>query len=199
AGLMTLPGGGPPLWVGYILVDDVDAYAQRLTEAGGVVHHPPDDIPGVGRFAMVADPQGAVFVLFKGLPSLAPAPAGPGPGLVGWRELVAVDGEAALAFYAGLFGWTPTERFDMGPMGPYQLFATGGGDAVGGVMTKPPGVPAPFWSYYFEVDGVQAAIKRLQAGGGTVINGPHQVPGDAWVAQAIDPQGAMFSLTSRQA
>src|ERR1700731_5084121 len=69
-GLMPIPKdaqGMRPCWSGYVAVDDVDAYAQRVTAAGGTVQRPPTDIPGVGRFAVVADPQGAVFLLFKGM------------------------------------------------------------------------------------------------------------------------------------
>lgn len=204
AGLMALPkeacdAGAKPGWIGYVGVDDVDAYVGRVTKAGGKVHVPPTDIPDIGRFAMVADPQGVVFSLFKGLQDMAPAAADPAkPGIVGWHELLASDGERAFGFYSDLFGWTKDEAIDMGAMGRYQLFAAGG-PAIGGMMTKPPGVPAAFWTYYFQVDGIGRAMERLKAEGGTVINGPMQVPGGSWIVQGLDPQGAMFSLVSSQA
>src|SRR4051794_10115106 len=93
AGLMTLPqeacdAGAKPGWMGYVAVDDVDDHAARFTEAGGAVHRAPADIPGVGRFAVVADPQGAVIVLFKGNGTSPPASAKT-PGYPGWRELYA--------------------------------------------------------------------------------------------------------------
>ena len=204
AGLMTLPkeacdAGAKPGWTGYIGVDDVDAYAGRVTKAGGAVHVPPTDIPNVGRFAMVADPQGAVFCLFKGtseMPQSAPDPNK--PGQVGWHELMAVDGGKAFEFYAGLFGWTKDEAIDMGAMGRYQLFAAGG-PAIGGMMNKMAEMPVPFWSYYFQVDRVGAALERLKSAGGKVINGPMEVPGGSWIVQGFDPQGAMFSLVSPKA
>ena len=112
--------------------------------------------------------------------------------------MLAVDGEKAFGFYAELFGWTKAEAIDMGDMGRYQLFAAGGAP-IGGMMTKPAAVPAPFWTYYFQVDGVGAAVERLKAGGGTVINGPMEVPGGSWIVQGLDPQGAMFSLVSANA
>jgi predicted enzyme related to lactoylglutathione lyase len=56
-----------------------------------------------------------------------------------------------------------------------------------------------FWNYYFQVDGIGPAMERLKAGGGTVINGPMEVPGGNWIVQGLDPQGAMFSLLSAQA
>jgi predicted enzyme related to lactoylglutathione lyase len=204
AGLMTLPkeacdAGARPGWLGYVGVDDVDAYAGRVTKAGGKIHVPPTDIPNIGRFAVVADPQGVTFNLFKPSADMSRPAADPAkPGIVGWHELLAVDGEKAFAFYADLFGWTKAEAIDMGVMGRYQLFAAGGAP-IGGMMTKPAGVPAPFWTYYFQVDGIGAAMERLKAGGGTVINGPMQVPGGSWIVQGLDPQNAMFSLVSPQA
>jgi len=87
---------------------------------------------------------------------------------------------------------------DMGAMGVYQIFAAGGAP-IGGMMTKPPSVPVSFWNYYFQVDGIGLAMERLKTGGGTVINGPMEVPGGSWIVQGLDPQGAMFSLVSTQA
>ena len=204
AGMMTLPkeardAGAGPGWMGYVAVDDVDADAARVAKAGGTVHRAPADIPGVGRFAVVSDPQQAVFVLFKGLPGMSapPAPANM-PGYPGWRELYAVDGAAAFEFYSGLLGWTKADAMDMGPMGVYQMFAVGG-ETIGGMITKPPNIPAPFWTYYFQVEGIAAAAARIKTGGGTVINGPMQVPGGSWILQALDPQGALFALVSPNA
>ena len=140
-GVMDLPDaaremGAGPGWIGYIAVDDVDGRAAMLAKAGGKIHRSPEDIPEVGRFAVVADPQGAVFVLFKSLLN-QPVPSAPlgTPGHGGWRELHAADWESAFAFYSGLFGWNKGEAMDMGPMGVYQLFARGA-EPIGGMMTK---------------------------------------------------------------
>ena len=186
--------GARPGWMGYIGVADVDAFAAKVKAAGGQVHRAPQDIPQVGRFAVVADPHGAAFMLFKGASDTPPPRAAGGtPGHVGWNELHAGDGAAAFAFYAGLFGWTKDQAVDMGPMGVYQLFAAGG-PAIGGIMTKMPETPAPHWLYYFNVEAADAAIARIQAGGGRLLNGPMQVPGGSWIAQCMDPQGAMFAI-----
>ena len=183
-------------WIGYIAVADVDAMAARVTEAGGTVHKPGEDVPGVGRFAVVADPQGGAFVLFTPTPGEAPANPPPGtPGRTGWHELHAENWPDAFAFYEKLFGWTKGDAIDMGPMGTYQLFATGG-MPIGGMMNRMPGTPRPFWSYYFTVDAIEAAAERVRAGGGTVLMGPHQVPGGSWILQGRDPQGGAFALTA---
>jgi predicted enzyme related to lactoylglutathione lyase len=205
AGVMKLPkeavdSGVKPSWMGYVAVDDLDESVAKLIALGGRLHRDPQEIPGVGRFAIASDPQGAAFVLFLPNEGSEPPP-GPTPdkvGFAGWRELMAVDGEAAFAFYAELFGWTKDQALDMGEMGVYQTFVAQG-ESTGGVMTKPAGVPAPFWTYYFLVDGIGTAIARIKAAGGTVINGPMEVPGGRWIVQALDPQGAVFALLSPNA
>jgi predicted enzyme related to lactoylglutathione lyase len=201
AGLMTIPAearamGAPACWTGYIWVPDVDAAGAKLEAAGGKVWRPASDIVGVGRFAVVSDPQGATFILFRdtgGNPP--PRPAFGTPGLVGWHELMAEDGQRALAFYQEFFGWKKDGEFDMGPMGIYYLFSTGHGES-GGLMTRPPQVPGVFWRYYFNVEAIDAAAARVVAKGGKIVNGPHEVPGGSFIVHAVDPQGAFFALTS---
>ncbi len=201
AGLMPIPEeaqahGARPGWMGYIGVDDVDAHAARVTAAGGAVHRAPQDIPGVGRFCVVADPHGAAFILFTAIgPAQNPPTAPMTPGHVGWHELQAGELESAFAFYAGLFGWTREETIDMGDMGLYQTFATGGA-AVGGMMKKTPEAAMPFWLYYFNVEAIDAAVARVSQGGGKLLMEPRQVPGGSWIVQCLDPQGAMFAMVA---
>lgn len=199
-GIMAIPPnaaamGARPAWDAYISTADVDSHVAQVVQAGGRLCMAPTDIPGVGRFAVVADPQGATFNLMSGLQGDGPPPVPPGtPGHMGWHELMATDLDAAWAFYAGQFGWVKSDAIDMGPMGLYQLFSTHGGAPVGGMMTKPAAMPRAAWCYYVNVDSAQAAVDRVKAHGGQVINGPHEVPGGAWVAQCLDPQGAVFAV-----
>lgn len=199
AGMMDIPAeakamGARPGWLGYIWVEDVDKALPKLTAVGGKVLKAPADIPGVGRFAVVADLEGAVFMLFRDAGGNPPPPPPPGtPGLIGWRELHAGDGGAAFEFYSGQFGWTKASDFDMGPMGVYHIFDSGHGD-MGGMFTKTSQTPAPFWLYYFNVDAIDAAAERVAAKGGRIINGPMEVPGGQWIVQGLDPQEAMFAL-----
>jgi predicted enzyme related to lactoylglutathione lyase len=197
-GLMPIPEdsarlGVKPAWMGYIGVDDVDAYAAKVKAAGGAIHRPPTDIPNVGRFAVASDPTGAGFILFKGQGAAPPAHDDSKLGHIGWRELHAGDREAAFAFYARLFGWTKGQPFDMGPMGIYQLFDIEG-QSAGGIMTKTAQTPVPHWLFYFNVEAADAAVARVNANGGKVLNGPHQVPTGQWALQALDSQGAVFGL-----
>ncbi len=190
--------GAPPSWIGYVAVDDVDAAAEQVKHLGGAVHVAPRDIPNVGRFAVIGDPQGATISLFKGSTPPRDPPAAPGtPGHVGWHELAAVDWEKAFAFYSALFGWQKADAVDMGAMGTYQLFSTGG-PAVGGMFNKPATVPRPFWLYYINVGGMDGAVERVKDGGGAILNGPMQVPGGSWIVQCRDPQGAMFALVGNR-
>ncbi|MCO6185672.1 VOC family protein [Rhizobium sp. L1K21] len=203
AGMMKLTpemmsGGARPAWMGYVFVADVDAKAQAFADAGGSVHMPPTDVPQIGRFAVVADPHGAIIYIFQPNMPDGPMPDMPqpgSPGTVGWNELYAGDEKEATAFYTKLFGWKTSQGMDMGPMGTYQLFANEERD-IGGIMTKMPEMPAPFWNFYFVVDALDAAIDEAKERGATVINGPMEVPGGAWAVSAMDPQGAVFSLTA---
>lgn len=200
AGLMDLSlqtDAPPPNWVFYLAVADADAKAAEVTKAGGSVIAPPADIPGTGRFAMCADPQGAVFGL------LAPAPMEGGaptvgaydqslPGHGNWHELMTSDPEAAVEFYGTLFGWTKTTAMDMGESGPYQMMAADGHD-LAGIMGLA-GAPHPAWGVVFGVAAVNPAVETARAAGATVLREPMEVPGGSWAAYFTDPQGAYFAI-----
>lgn len=188
-----LKQGVPPHWIGYIAVPNVDDTVRNAAALGAQMYVPPMDIPTVGRFAVLADPQGAVFAMFT--PAGDP-PGHEGPaeiGEVSWHELMTSDYEAGFDFYSRLFGWKKSQAVDMGPMGTYQLFARNGGD-IGGMMNKPdPGMPTA-WTYYVRVANLDEATQRVGENGGRVINGPMEVPGGDRIVVAMDPQGAVFAL-----
>ncbi len=123
-------------------------------------------------------------------------PAPMAPGFVGWNELMTDDWEEGFAFYSRLFGWKKDQAIPMGEMGTYQLVAAGEGEAFGAMMNRPPNVPMPGWGFYFIVPAIDAALERVKAGGGKVLMEPMEVPGGAWAANAMDPQGAAFGLTA---
>ena len=200
AGLMIPDAGqdAPPNWLIYIAVDDADAAVEKTLAAGGQVYMGPADIPGTGRFAVLADPQGAVFGVLRPEPMDIPPPAGAGAwnqqkvGRGNWLELMSSDPAAGLAFYSDLFGWQPTEAMDMGEMGTYQMFGHDGA-TIGGMMGLGD-APMPFWLPYFGVDDVAATIAAITDGGGRLHHGPQEVPGPALIAIAQDPQGAWFAI-----
>lgn len=201
AGLMEMPpdvAAMPPLWTVYFAVDDADAAAARIRELGGTIHREPADIPGTGRFAIAADPQGAGFGILCPLPMDPAPPEGAGawnqqkPGRGNWVELMSTDPVAGFDFYAALFGWQKGEAMDMGEMGSYQLFRHKGTD-IGGMMGLMD-APAPNWLAYFGVDDLAATLEAIKAAGGSIVTGPHEVPGPALIAVARDPQGAHFAV-----
>lgn len=190
-------GGARPAWLGYLSVDDVDAMVARAKDAGGAVIMPGWDIPGIGRLAMIADPQGAPFYLMRPVPPAGDADATSHafaperPGHVAWNELSSTDHKAALDFYATLFGFENNEIMSMGEMGDYA-FIDHHGVRVGAAMTMKD-MPA-MWRFYWLVPSVAAAATAITAGGGMVVHGPTQVPGGQHVIIATDPHGAMFGV-----
>lgn len=194
-----IDGGARPLWAGYIGVDDVDAAASKVCAAGGKQLMDPVDIPGVGRFTFVTDPEGAPFYLMRGAsdqPSESFATHDPRVGHCAWNELMAGDPAAAQKFYGETFGWVKADMMDMGPMGEYVMLKNGDDRdfMFGAVMKKPDDMPVSFWSYYFRVPEIDTGAKYIADNGGQVLNGPMEIPGGDYVLNAVDPQGAMFSL-----
>lgn len=205
AGMMTL---GAPMkaagmganWTGYVCVDDCDAAAAKVAGLGGSVINPPLDIPGIGRFAVVADPAGAVFAIMKPTPPPSGRPERDmsAAGQCGWHELYGADPDTGgFDFYAQMFGWTKSDAMPMGEMGTYQLFNNQDGQ-VGGMMRKPGNIPMANWGFYFRVADIDAAAAQIKAGGGQVLNGPMDVPGDDRVINGLDPQGAHFSVVAKK-
>jgi len=199
AGLMAIPAeaaasGMRPRWLGYIGVDNVDEAASSIVRAGGTQHIPPTDIPGVGRFAMLADPQGVGFYVMRGATegtstSFDPKTA----GHCHWNELATTDAAAALAFYVDRFGWTKGDAMPMGELGDYQ-FITHHGERIGAVMNRMKDGPPPAWTFYFGVADIDVAHKAATGGGATIYHGPAEVPGGMFIIVGSDPQGAMFGL-----
>ncbi len=188
--------GIPPFWSGYIYVTDVDATCAKIKKLGGGVKREPWDVPDVGCIAVVADPTGARFNIMAPIPREGSnLPASSALGAVGWNEAHVGDLDTAWNFYAEMFGWTKGTVMPMGAMGDYMLFQIDGKD-TGGMMKKQDMLPMPMWLYYFNVDGIDAAVARITKAGGRIAMGPHQVPGGQWIVSAFDPQGGSFQLLS---
>jgi uncharacterized protein len=202
AGLMALPEdakkmGAPPNWLTYIGTTDVDETARLAGSLGAKVLKAPEDIPGAGRFAVLMDPQGATFGIYKS--NQAPgADAVPAVGDFSWHELATTDAKAAFSFYQRLFGWEETSAMDMGAMGVYQMFGQSKqGRTLGGLFNKPSQMPGPpAWLAYIKVPDARKSAEAIKKAGAKVINGPMEVPGGDWIAQGMDQQGAMFAVHS---
>jgi predicted enzyme related to lactoylglutathione lyase len=198
AGLMTMPAEmqAPPFWAMYVGVPRLEDAAAKIERLGGSPCSPVITVPGVGRMQMMQDPQGAAFYIYEPESFDFPPEGGPEVGEASWLELMTTDAPAAMAFYQEVFGWQPSDAMDMGPeLGTYQMFNRPHG-MIGGVMNKPPDLAhvPPNWQIYFRVPDIDAAVEKIKANGGQVLNGPMEVPGGSRVLNAMDPQGAAFSL-----
>ena len=198
AGLMKQPDGmgDGPVWLGYIGVDDVDASVKAIESAGGGTHMPATTMPGVGRMAMVADPQGVAFYVMRGesdQPSTAFKQSGEDSvGHVVWCELSAPDPDKALEFYRNAFHWGQEGGMPMGELGEYR-FLQAGDVGFGALMGVMPG-GAPGWQFYFHVPDIDAGADAIRSGGGTIVQEPMEIPGGDHALVARDPQGAGFGL-----
>jgi uncharacterized protein len=198
-GILPMPAeaaasGMRPGWFGYVAVPDVDAAVEEVLAAGGRAHMPATTIDGVGRIAMLADPQGASFYV------MTPASDGESTAFApeqvrhfAWNELATRDLDAALGFYERQFGWTPGHRMAMGDAGDYVMIDHRG-QAIGGAMARAAGGPPPTWLFYTHVPDIEATPDRIRVAGGTVLHGPAPVPGGSKVVVALDPEGAGFGL-----
>ncbi|WP_298254203.1 VOC family protein [Bradyrhizobium sp.] len=200
-GLIELPEegrrmGATPRWMGYVGVSDVRATVERIKHLGGAVYVPPTDT-NIGLISVVSDPGSASFALIDRMQIRPQQPTESGKiGRVGWNELLAADPERELAFYFELFGWQKA-------LGKPDLLAgycsfSAGGLVIGGAQKMWPEEPAPFWLFYFNVDDLDAAIERVEAGGGKAVRNEMDLPSGISVARCVDPQGAAFALQGKR-
>jgi uncharacterized protein len=201
AGLMKRPDEvkAPPFWAMYVAVPKLEEAVAHIKRLGGTECSEVIEVPTVGRLQMMKDPQGASFYIIQPASTEERPETEPEVGAASWHELMTTDAAAALKFYSEIFGWRPSETMDMGPMGKYYMFNRPYG-MIGGMMNKPPEMAQvpPYWTIYFRVPDINAATERVKANGGKILNGPMEVPGGDWIVNAMDPQGAAFSLHAKK-
>jgi predicted enzyme related to lactoylglutathione lyase len=182
----------------YVAVPKLEDAVAHIKRLGGSELSPVIDVPRVGRLQMMKDPQGAAFYIIQPSPADQTPETAPEIGAASWHELMTTDWPAAMKFYKEVFGWQPSEAMEMGEMGTYQMFNRPHG-MIGGMMNKPKEMAnlPPHWAIYFRVPDINAAVERIKANGGRILNGPMEVPGGDWVLNAMDPQGAAFSLHAK--
>lgn len=184
--------GGASRWIAYIGTTDLEQTIGDATDKGATIAKSITPVPGGGRYVHLTDPQGATFGVYaSNMPAPREAPAKRGE--YSWHELATTDGDAAFEFYASLFGWEKLAEHDMGPMGMYLIFGRNGRQR-GGIYKKMDDQPGPAWLGYVRVKDVEKTVKKVKSAGGTLINGPMDVPGGDRIAQFLDPQGAMFAV-----
>ena len=187
--------GAKARWLFYLGVDDVDATTAKITAAGGAILMPGFDMAGVGRIAMVADPQGNPFYVMRGASEAAStAWSRTAPGKCNWNELTTTDQAAGNAFYADVFGWTYPDRMEMpGDMGDY-VFVEAAGETIGATMRASMPDQPTGWLFYFRAPDIEQAAATVKAHGGIVHMEPQEVPGGDRIIVASDPAGAMFGV-----
>jgi predicted enzyme related to lactoylglutathione lyase len=195
-GLMALPpdaAGTPPHWLVYVGTPSVDATVEQAQRLGARIVKAAADIPNVGRFAVLADPQGATFAVYTPAGAAASTSPSGGAGGFSWHELATTDVAGALRFYGELFGWRKGPGHDMGAMGIYQLFEHGGTQVGGMCNVQGPSTP-PSWLSYVQVTDTTRAVAVAKGAGGRVMHGPMDVPGGSSIALFMDPQGGAFAV-----
>ncbi len=180
---------GPPAWMTYITVADVDETAAAITAAGGTVVVPPMDVMTAGRMAVASDPTGAFFSIWQAGESIG-AEIVNEPGTLCWNELSTRDVDAALAFYETVFGLVAQRSPE------YNEFKLG--DAiVGGCMQMPAEMPAEVpanWLAYFAVADLESAQARATELGATKVFGPMDAGDTGRFCIFTDPMAAAFAM-----
>jgi predicted enzyme related to lactoylglutathione lyase len=181
--------GAPSHWLPYFETPAVDADSTKAEKLGAKVVVPPLDIPNIGRFAVLTDPQGAALALMTSA-NQDWADSTPKTGEFCWDEVIVKDPKAAVTFYTSLFPWK-SEPMDMGPMGTYYLMKNGEKTAAGSMAPQDAGTP-PAWLAYVAVDDVDASTKRAEKLGATVIAKPADIPNIGRFSIFSDPTGAVL-------
>lgn len=193
-GIVPLKPGDsfPSHWVAYVSVPDIEACCRAASAAGGRVPVPPTDIPGIGRFAVILDPQGAAISPFQTeTPPSSPRPEGPGSFC--WIELLTPDTKGAAAFYGRVFGWE-MRAGRPGAMGAYSTFRHGG-RAVAGMVERPAGADYPTrWVPYVRVEGLAGIAAQAKEHGGSVLMPVTPIPDEGRFAVLCDPAGAVLGI-----
>jgi predicted enzyme related to lactoylglutathione lyase len=193
-----LQHGARPTWLLYFGVDDVDAITAAIVADGGTALVQPWDAPGVGRIAMLTDPQGNPFYVMRPQPpadmpdATSDVFAERAIGHFAWNELATADPEAAIAFYACHFGIEEAGRMPMGEMGEYH-FLTHAGLRIGAAMRRQPDQP-PGWMVVVRVASVDASAVAIEQHGGAIVRSAMQIPGDDWLVIATDPDNIRFAV-----
>ena len=192
AGLVLMPESMqsqniPPRWTSYIKHDDVDAVAEKVTEAGGTVTMPPMDVMTEGRLLMAQDPAGADFCVWQPKNNSG-AHLVNIPNTLVWNELQTRDAPGALRFYHSVFGWD----HDADPSG-YHLFKVNEHVHAGMLLIDDSwGDVPPHWTPYFMVADIEATVATVQELGGTILVPVTAIEEMGRFSVIQDPQGGVF-------
>ena len=190
-GITGLPSESIPMgWYGYIFTEDMNQTLERVKKLGGRIVLPATMEKGIGKYALISDPEGVVLGVDELVPDLRP----PKPNIgVSWNELVVRNLESTLKFYQDLFGWKVVDKFPM-ETGPYLILGTGDDPKTEfGAIYASQETP-PTWRYYIHIERMDPVIEKVKEMGGKVTMGPLEVPGGTFVALCLDDQGIPFAI-----
>lgn len=216
AAIAGIPEGGQPraAWNTYIWVESADQTAKQASEAGGSVVMEPFDVADQGRMAVLADPEGATFMVWEARAHRGSAVVNE-PGSVNFNDLHTRSPETAKAFYGEVFGWDVLDlgggqmwtlpgygdHLDVLRPGTTEGIAemgapTGFENVVASVVPigdDQPDTPA-HWGITFAVADADEAAARATELGGKVLMSPVDAP---WVRMTVlqDPAGATFTAS----
>jgi len=175
-------------WTVYFTVEDVEASAGLVQDAGGQVVVEPRELDEQGMLAGCLDPEGAFFMLWKprkwGCTELLGR-----PGTWGWTELFTREPRRAEAFYPLVFGWGRSREGE-------RIRWTAEGQVVGGMLPVPRGSSPyfrPAWLVHFAVADVPAVVERAETMGAVRVQELHD-PLYGTAVILADPQQAQFAL-----
>ncbi|WP_329571638.1 VOC family protein [Kitasatospora sp. NBC_01266] len=199
-GRLTEPGARSA-WTVYFSTAELDALAEAVRQAGGIVRVAPAEVGKEGRLAQFTDPQGGRFAAWQAS-EMAGLELTDAPGSLCWTELYTTDAAAAKQFYGGLFGWQSSDVAMPGGEGTYSLLTPAGlppERQFGGLLELAPEDLAltgglPYWHPVFTVADCDATLAKATANGGTLQMGPVDAPGIGRMAICVDPAGADFVL-----
>jgi uncharacterized protein len=179
--------GVPPTWNAYVTVQSADDAADRAQKLGATVHAPAFDVMGVGRMAVIQDPQGAFFEVWEPKAHIGASLVNT-PGSLAWNELASTDPDGSAGFYRELFGWK-IEPFE--GMEGYLGIQNSEGHSNGGIRAATENEPS-YWLVYFGADDAEAGAARASELGATTL--VQMDIGVGKIAVLQDPQGAVFAL-----
>ena len=183
--------GAPSNWLPYFETPNVDADIAKAEKLGAKVVVPGMDIPNIGRFAVIADPQGAVVAVMTSADQSWKAPDVK-PGYFCWDEVMAKDAKKEVDFYTQIFDWK-CDPMDMGPMGTYYVFKLGEKSAAGCMAPQDPNQPSA-WMCHVAVENVDTSTERAERLGATVVVPPSDIPNIGRFSVFSDPTGAVLCL-----
>jgi predicted enzyme related to lactoylglutathione lyase len=179
------------LWIGLMSVNDPDKTTSIIKSAGGSVHTQPTRLPQRGTYALVRDPEGAIFGVLKS-DSGDPVDSQADIGDFIWMDLFASDIKSSGEFYRQLVGYSIETREPH--KGVKRLILHSVGMPRAGIVPLPENANRSGWLPYIKVNDVAATLKKVEAAGGYIMVAPDKSLLNGNLAIFADPQGGILGI-----